>query len=358
VSTRIVTAETEEGRAAIEEVMAHSYRAELGVVPPAWERALVVDGVPVSFVVVNPDGAVALPGGRLRAAWVRDVATREDRRREGHFRRLMEMTSTDLCAAGVFLLTLHGTCRYYRPLGFCVCTHHCGLFATPDGIEQRLGPAPEAVRGDLLEVEDNRHISADLLVVAEVRAWTCADAAAALLAAAALARTRGKTRVVFEHPRSDHTLHPSLETPFTEMARLCGAEMIVVAADPEGRRVDHADWYKVLDTYRFLRDAVPLRPVKEEALPTAAVTFETDAGTATVRGSPQGIAVTEGAAPDACRVTWPANAVGQLALGYLSAAALAAVHGTPIPLEPLALLDLVFPRWWRLSRNEAWVYGE
>jgi hypothetical protein len=357
VSTRIVTTETEEGRAAAEEVMARSYRAELGAVPPAWERALVVDGVPVSFVVVNPDGAVALPGGRLRAAWVRDVATREDRRREGHFRRLMEMTSADLCAAGVFLLTLHGSCRYYRPLGFCVCTHHCGLFATPDAIEQRLGAAPEEVREDLLEVEDDPSLVSDLLVC-DVRAWTSADAAAALRAAAALARKQDKTRILFEHPRSDHTLHPSLETPFTEMARLCGAEMIVVAADPEGRRVDHADWYKVLDTYRFLRDAVPLRPVNAESLPRAAITFETEKGVATIRGSAEGVVVTEGAAPDGHRVGWPANAVGQLALGYLSAAALAAVHGTPIPLEPLALLDLVFPRWWRLSRNEAWVYGE
>jgi hypothetical protein len=192
--------------------------------------------------------------------------------------------------------------------------------------------------------------------VTAVRAWTAADAAPALRAVAALARERGKTRIVFEHPRADHSLHHSLETPFTEFARLCGAEQVILPADPEGRDVDHADWFRVLDTYQLLRDAVPLRPVQEDALPAAAVTFETDAGTATLRGSRQGVVVTEGAAPDAYRVAWPANAVGQLALGYLSAAALAAVHGTAIPLEPLALLDTVFPRWWRLSRNEEWVY--
>lgn len=355
MNARLVTAETEEGRAALAEVMAHSYRAELGVVPAAWERALVVDDIPVSFIIVDPNGSEALPGGRLRTAFIRDVATREDRRREGHFRRIMELTSADLREAGCSLLTLHGTCRYYRPLGFDVWTHHCGLFTTPEAIEQRLGPASAAP--ELLEVDGGRYLLPDLLLVEDVRAWTAEEAKAALLAAAALAKEQGKARIIFQHPRADHSLHPTLETPFTEVARLCGAEQVVLPADPEGRPVDDADWMKVLDTYQFLREAVPLRPVQEEKLPPAAVTFETELGTATLRGTAEGVAVTDGPADDACRVRWPANAVGQLVLGYASAPALAAKYGTALPLEPLALLDLVFPRWWRLSMNEAWVYG-
>jgi GNAT superfamily N-acetyltransferase len=361
MTARIVTAETDEGRRAIEEVMAHSYQTDIEGVPLEWARALVVDGVPVSFMRVNPDDAIALPGGKLRAAFLDDMATREDRRREGHFRTIMERMLADLRAAGISCVTTHGPSALYRRFGFHVCTHHCGLFITPAEIEQRAprlrGRAAEGGAGEeLLEVDDHPQFVPDLLVVSEVRAWTFAEARAALLRAAALARQRGKTRILFEHPRADHRLHPSLETPFSELARACGAQMIVTSADPEGRRVDHADWYKVLDTHGFLADAVPLRPVKQSALPEASVTFETDAGTATIRGAAEGATVIPGACEGAWRLAWPTSAVAQLALGHTSAAALVEMHGIPLPLEPLAMLDALFPRWWRLSRNEEWVF--
>jgi len=355
MTASIVTAETDEGRHAIEEVMAHSYRTNIEGVPPAWARALVVDGVPVSFMRVDPDDAIALPGGKLRAAFLCDAATREDRRGEGHFRTLMERMFSDLRAARIPAVTTHGSCALYRRFSFHVCTHHCGIFVTADSIEQRLGPACGAGER-LLEVDDHPQFVSDLLVVSEVRAWTYAEAKAALLAAAGLARERGKARILFEHPRADHTLHPSLETPFTELARVCGARVTVTSADPEGRRVDHADWYKVLDTYQFLASVLPLRPVQEGALPGVAVAFQTEVGTATIRGTEQGTSVTPAAAPRAWRICWPASAVCQLALGHTSAAALAEIHDTPLPRDPLALLDTLFPRWWRLSRNEEWVF--
>jgi len=75
-----VTAETGEGRRAIEEVMRESYQADIDDVPPAWARALVVDGVPVSFTLVDPNEALPLRRGKLRSAFISDVATREDRR--------------------------------------------------------------------------------------------------------------------------------------------------------------------------------------------------------------------------------------------------------------------------------------
>ena len=356
MQTRIVTAETEEGRDAIEEVMAHSYRADTEEVQPAWLRALVVDDVPVSFIRVEPDITVDLPGGRLRAAFVSDVATRDDRQRQGHFRRLMETTCAALREEGLSLLTLHGDYHYYRPLGFEVWTHHCGLFITPEAIEQRLGAAPEGARAELREVGERQPSIPDLLLVQDVRAGTAEAAKGALLAAAALARERGKGRILFEHPRADHSLHPTLETPFAEFARLCGAAQHVCPDDPESCGVPDGDWMKVLDTQQFLRDAVPLCPVQEDALPHAAVTFDTDAGTATLRASAEGVTVTEGPASDASCLTWPGNAVGQLVLGYASAPALAARHSTPLPPEPMALLNTLFSHGWRLSRNEEWVY--
>ena len=87
--TEILTAETEPGRRAIEKVMAWSYVAELDVVPPEWAWARVVDGVPVSFIVIDPHRAMTFPGGDVRYGFIRDVATRSDRRREGHFRAIV-----------------------------------------------------------------------------------------------------------------------------------------------------------------------------------------------------------------------------------------------------------------------------
>ena len=50
------TAESEQGRLAIEEVMQHSYKSDIDNVPPQWAIARVVDSVPVSFILVKPDG--------------------------------------------------------------------------------------------------------------------------------------------------------------------------------------------------------------------------------------------------------------------------------------------------------------
>jgi hypothetical protein len=55
-------------------------------------------------------------------------------------------------------------------------------------------------------------------------------------------------------------------------------------------------------------------------------------------------------------VRWPSAALGQLVTGYASARVLAAMHETPLPDDALALLDSLFPRQWRVSRNESWTY--
>ena len=95
-----LTAETVRGRQAIEEVMAASYRADIDDVPPAWALARVVDGVPVS---VHPRRSAPAdgrsPASDLRYAFICDVATREDRRHEGHFHALMETTFARLLEA-------------------------------------------------------------------------------------------------------------------------------------------------------------------------------------------------------------------------------------------------------------------
>ena len=196
----IFTAETNRGRLAMEEVMQRSYVADIDGVPAQWARVLLVDGVPVSFIVVDPDRRIEFPGGDIRYAFICDVATHEERRREGHFRRIMDDTFSSLRAAGIPLVLTHGRFQLYRRFGFDVFTHHCGIFATPQLIERKLGAQVSEEALDLFKIEEGRHLHKDLLLVADVRARNLAECKAVLKAAAALARRRGKARMLFEHP--------------------------------------------------------------------------------------------------------------------------------------------------------------
>ncbi len=359
MSTRIVTAETEEGRRAIEEVMDHSYQTDLNSVPPAWSRALVVDGVPVSFILIDPDDSVPMPGGRLRSAFISDVATREDRRREGHFRAILEHTFADLRAADISTVVCHGESHLYRRFGFDVYAHHCGLLITPELVARRLGALAQEGWATWMELDDHPHLAADLLLITDSRAETLAQAKAMLQTAAALARERGKERIVFEFPSEPEArVFPSMDSPLVTLALACGGQLTLQGADPEGRPIAHADWIKVLDAPNFLTEVLSLLPSPAGPLPQAAVSFDTDAGMATIRASSAGVEVTAGAAPDAPGATWPSGALAQLALGYASAAVLAEMHNTPLPTQELALLVALFPRQWRVSRNESWVFRQ
>ena len=67
---QIITAETERGRDAINEVMANSYHADIADVPAAWARVTLVDGVPVSFILVDPDRRMDHPSGDIPYAFM------------------------------------------------------------------------------------------------------------------------------------------------------------------------------------------------------------------------------------------------------------------------------------------------
>jgi hypothetical protein len=42
--------------------------------------------------------------------------------------------------------------------------------------------------------------------------------------------------------------------------------------------------------------------------------------------------------------------------GYQPVEALSVIHNTPLPAETMALLGILFPQRWRLSRNESWTF--
>jgi GNAT superfamily N-acetyltransferase len=358
--TEYLTAETERGRQAIEEVMQHSYADAIDRVPAHWTRARLIDGAPVSFIQVDPDRRMDLPGGEMRYAFILNVATREDRRREGHFRDIMEHAFSSLRAAGIPLVCTHGRYSLYRRFGFGVFTHHCGIFASPELIEKRLG-APVSEEGrSLLIIDEHKALKEDLLLISDVRARTLSECRTALQAAAAVARERGKTRILFEHPAapsygSRYPIYASPETPLTALARACGAEVRLRGADPERDSIPDADWIKVLDADALVRGALNgLQP--SPPLPQATVCFLTDAGVAVIESLSGRLTVSGQPKAGANIVQWPSSALAQLVTGYQSARVLAAIQGTAFGPEALALLTMLFPQCWRFSRNESWVF--
>ncbi len=359
---QILTAETELGRQALTEVMERaSYVADIDCVPPSWARVLMADDVPVSFIIVDPACWMDYPGGDLPYAFIRDVATREDRRGEGHFRAIMEDTFASLHAAGVSLVVLHGRYQLYRRFGFDVFTHHGGIFATPEQIERELGAQVPEQAKKLLIIDEGQYLHEDMLLVTDVKAATLKESKQALQAAAVLARERGKSRIMFEYPPapsygSRYPTYPALETSFTALARTCGAQVCVQGAAPEEGQIPDAEWIKVLDAEAFLRKALKGTEELERSLPKVTIGFDTDAGAVTIKSAGGRVTVSDGDVPDAVRVAWPSAALAQLVTGYRSIEMLCAVHDTEFSAEAMALLGELFPPRWRFSRNESWTY--
>ena len=355
-----LTAKTEEGREALSEVMQRSYRADISAVPPSWARVRLVDGVPVSFILVDPDRRLEFPQGDMRYAFICDAATREDRRGEGHFRAILQDTFECLRAAGIALVILHGRYPLYRRFGFEVFTHHCGLFIKPEQIRTRLGTSTSGSTRELLSIEDHRFFYEDLLVVAEVRAHSAQECCEALATAGALAQERGKTRILFEHPSalsygSRYRFHASPETAFTRLALACGAQMCLQGADPESGTVPDADWVKVLDAASCVSEALRLQPLVQP-LPASKVSLVTDAGMVMIQGSGLSWEAREGADGGAVPVKMPSSALAQLVTGYQPIETLAAMHKMALSPDVIALLAALFPPRWRFSRNESWVF--
>lgn len=361
MSVEYLTAESESGRQALAEVFSFSYAGEMERTPPGWARVRVVDGVPVAYILVDPDRQMDQPRGTLPFAFINDVATREDRRGEGHFRALMEDTLVRLREAGHFLVITHGRYPLYRRFGFDVFTHHCGIFITPEQIERRLGRADADAGQELLRVEEHHSLLEGLLLIRDIEARFAEEYAAALRAAAALARERGRARILFEHPAapsygSRYPLYASPETPFTALARACGAQVVLQGADPEAGAIPDADWIKVLDASALLTAALPCSQPLSQPLPTTAISLDTEAGVVTFYSAVGGVTVSGLDQAGVERVRWPAAAVAQLVAGYSPVEVLCAVHNAPLPADGRALLGALFPPCWRFSRNESWVY--
>lgn len=367
---------TGRGQQAWQAVMQQSYQADASGLPPEWTVVRVVDGEPVSFVIVDPHRCMDFPAGQVPYAFICDIATRQDRRGEGHFTALMGYVLERLRAEGQAMVILHGRHSLYRRLGFEVFTHHSGIFISPEQIERRLGAMDPAAAHDLAHtmgsLDDLDHPTAllivgappflwpDLLAVPRVLAQTPTECRMALQAAAAIAREQGRTRILIQHPfapsyGSHYPIYASPETSLTVLARVCGGQVVVQGADPESGAVPDADWVRVLDAAAFTAAVLRCRPVGGDC-PDGVLGLDTDVGALTIACEGRTAQVVQGIAPGVRAARWPAGAWAQLVIGYLPADVLAVIYGIPLSSFDLALLQALFPPLWRFSWNESWLF--
>jgi predicted N-acetyltransferase YhbS len=351
-----LTAETKEGRAAIEAVIARSYAARIDHVPPEWAIARLVDGDPVAFALVTPNYLVELPRSFAKLGFLSDVATSDDRRHSGHFAGILEEVSRRLVAADVPALLLHGDEGLYRRFGFAAYTHHSGVFLTPGQIASCVGIQDDVdLRGFRLFAEG----TLPELLVAQYPACRHLDEAIAVLQVlAGHALALGKSRILLEEPTPSSQYlvcyHRSIDTPLIQAARMCGGEHVVAGSDPAGRRIAHADWIRVLDAQRLVEQFLAITGAPKRAL--GAVTLRTEAGVFSIIAENGVVDVPSLPANVRHAISWPAKALAQLVMGYQSAAFLSCYYDAALPGEALTLLNALFPRRWRFSRNESWVY--
>lgn len=351
-----LTAETERGCEAIGEVMGRSYTAPIDDSHVDWALVRIVDGTPVSFILVDPDSQTECTGGSIPTGFATDAATRWDRRREGHFSAIVREMESRLRASGRPLMATHGEDRLYHGLGFCVVTHNFGVFVRPECIERTLGQAADTRGSEFLTLWEHPMMKTDRLVFEGVTARTYEESRAALQASAALARESDRSGIVFISPGEPFPAWPSLETPFTILARACGGEIRVQGSEPLGRAVEHANWVRVLDSRMYLAAIAEGLNSLDVPFPEGAVPFAIDGALITLVSLDGRISVTDGSATDAPTVVWPSSALLQLTTGYLTADALCALHGTSLPPDALDLLTALFPRTWRFTMDESWVF--
>lgn len=362
--SEIRTAQTEDGRTAVEEVMKQSQRIDISALPAEWVRVLVEDGVPVSFVAINPDRAIAFPKGTVRYAFICGGGTRFGRRGTGYFRRLLEATFDDLGNAGIPWIFGHAPYGLGRSLGFHVFSNHSHFILRPEEIEQTLGGGrPEGVEG-MLSFDSSPEFADDLLLVTDVRAESENDRIQALREAAWTARSSGKLRIMFEQPPvaapgSTYPIHEKSQTALLVAAMACGARVRTVGSEhaEEGDRAEiegaiPEDMVKLLDLAPVVEQVLSVLDIDLSTCPHGSVAFDTEAGQATLAIDSGGWRVQEGMTPDALPVALPAEAVAQILIGYRSAETQAYYYQVEVAAEALQLLDHAFPRLWRFTRDQ------
>jgi hypothetical protein len=262
----------------------------------------------------------------------------------------------------ITLAMTHGHSDLYRNrFGFSTFTYNQGVFATPAEIEERFGFSEKEESLGHFQTIENRYVHNDLLVVINIKVRTREDCKQVLQKAAALARDRGKARILFEYPfSSEHeSVWPfcrSIDSPFLQMAELCGAHTLRQSASPDGP-VSHGDWVKLLRPYEFLEAVLGLAEHLDECV-TGSANIIVDSLPVSIECTNDGIRVSDEQLANADELECTSTDLVRLVTGYHSISELAVINDCDLTEETLLFLDQLFPKTWRFSRNEDWIYTD
>jgi len=358
MNTTIITAETEPGVRALQEVMRRSYETEIDSVPPRWARTLLVDGEPTSFILVDPERNLEFLDGSIPYAFINDIATRGDKRGQGWFNHLLNTTCEDLRTEGLAVVICHGSTSLYRKQGFCEFTYNCGLWIDVDRVLKHCDPLGSIESTDISVLKPDitpKH----MLVVENMN--QSADHRAILLQAADHARESGKASILFEYPEapsygSSYPVYEELITTFSKYVLRMGGRLEIRSSLPDGEKIDHTDWMKIIDPALLMRQVMNIHSISvlSSFYP---IVLEVDS----VEIDPLKIS-----AGDECensslssreRISMSHELFAKLFTGFETVGSLVHTHRINISESSKSTLTELFPQGWRLSRNENWVFG-
>jgi hypothetical protein len=362
---KYLTAESEAGREAIIEVMGLSFQDEISDHLKEWSIARIVDGTPVSFILIDPYKQMDFRGGKIRYAFIGDVATRKDRRSEGHFRGIMEHAFGKISENGITIVGIHGHSKLYRDrFGFNTFTYNQGIFATPEEIEMTLGVLNNSKQSESFEVLSGKFIHDDLLIVTDIKVMTINECKNVLQQAASIAKELGKNEILFEYPFSESTeafypAYKSIDFQLCRIAEVCGARRVLQGAFPESGPVSHGDWIMLLKPYELVKSIIELAD-DCSGVPSVGVNMAVDGSTLSINSTSGGIRVSPELLDDseADNMQCTTTDLVRLVTGYHSISELDSIRNLKISEIGLSFLDTLFPKTWRFSRNENWTYKQ
>lgn len=368
--SEILTAETDRGLAALDEISNRSRKKiNLSGLPGEWVRILMQGDKPVAYAAVDPDREIAYPKGSVRYAYLKTLSrVPGSPAREAFLVDLLENLVGDLRSAGMPWIIGRLPFGLGQDLGFAAFTHYSCFILRPEEIEQTLGGRRAPNAADKITIQHDSDYQDDLLLVTDVRAETQEDCIDVLREAAWVARSNGKARILFEQPPvglpgSDYAIHDTRQSILLDISMACHARVRVEASDAE-METDELGHTIPTDMVRILSLPSLVGLVAEAAdgdladSPNGSVAFDIPAGQATITTAEGRCEVVDEVAYGAELASFSAPAVAQILTGFRSATTQAYLDEVTIERDARRLLDRLFPRFWRFSRNEKWLLRE
>ena len=367
--TEILTAETPQGREALQTVAEQAETPALPALPNEWRRVLVEDGRPAAMIAIDPDRRIAFPAGEVRYAWLAHASTTIARRSMAGklLGALIENAAGDLRQAGLPWMIGRMPYELGDQLGFRAFTHYSAIFARPEEVEQTVGSGRPQGYEDRIVVEQSPDFRKDYLVVTDAQAETEGEAIHVLREAAWVARSNGKARIYFEHPKaglpgSVYPIHETRDSALTDIATACDARIRMNDSEGEALNKDRVtlqtDMVRMTDLPTLLRQVLEVNGVDPATCPDGSIAFAVDEGIATLTVADGKLEVADVERNGAERIGFSAADIVQIVTGFRSATTQGYLDELEDPRKAMRFLDYLFPRFWRFSRCDRWVNEE